>query len=250
MVHPDGEIGIARACAKAGIPQCISTNASYPVDEIFAGVPAEHAEDMTFFFQLYVDRNRANSEALLQKVEKLGAKGIFVTVDGPVPGKREADERVKADASIESPMSGQHAGNDAFGSSIARTMGGFIDPSLSWKDIAWLRKSTRLPIVLKGVMTAADAKKAAEMGCDGVVLSNHGGRNLDTSPPPLLVLLEIQKNCPEILDKLEVLVDGGIDRGTDIFKALCLGARAVSMGRGFLWSLNYGQEGVERYIQS
>ncbi|KFY12188.1 hypothetical protein V492_04037 [Pseudogymnoascus sp. VKM F-4246] len=254
MVHPSGERGLARACNKSGIPQCVSTSASFRVEDIIASVSEPPVLDtpppvpMTFFFQLYVDKNRAKSEDLLRTAEKLGAKAVFVTVDGPVQGKREADERVKADTNLVSPMSGTRAKNDVKGSAISRSMGQYIDPTLSWKDVKWLRKSTRLPIILKGVQTAQDAVLAMQNGIDGIVLSNHGGRNLDTSPPPLLVLLELQKNCPEVFDKMEVFVDGGIKRGTDIFKALCLGAKAVGMGRGFLWALNYGEEGVEKLI--
>jgi L-lactate dehydrogenase (cytochrome) len=257
MIHPDGEKGIARGCRKLGIPQCVSTNASFPITEILEAVeePVTYGNfkddvKMPFFFQLYVDKQREKSEKLLKDVEALGIKAIFVTVDAPVPGKREADERVKADESLSTPMSGAKAKNDAKGGSLGRIMGSYIDPSLSWADISWLRKCTSLPIVLKGVQTTMDAKKAAEYGIEGIVLSNHGGRSLDTSPAPILLLLELQKNCPEIFDKMEVYVDGGIMRGTDIFKALCLGAKSVGIGRGFLFALNYGQEGVEKFIES
>jgi L-lactate dehydrogenase (cytochrome) len=256
MVHPDGEIAIARGCKSAGIPQCISTNASYSAEEIVAasaegryGLPENGDKQLPVFFQLYVDKQREKSEALLRRVEALGIKGIFVTVDAPVTGKREADERIKADESLMTPMSGAAAKNDAKGGSLGRLMGGYIDSSLSWKDIPWLRRSTTVPIVLKGVQTAMDAKRAADEGIDAIVLSNHGGRSLDTAPAPILLLLELQKCCPEVFDKMEVYVDGGITRGTDIFKALCLGARAVGLGRGFLYAVNYGQEGVEKYIE-
>lgn len=269
MAHPDGECAIARACAKAGIPQCISTNASYPVNDIVAaGKSVVRNErpvygrkelgnriDPTFFFQLYVDKDRSKSEALLKNVEELGFKGIFVTVDAAVPGKREADEKVGFATSISeteavtSPMTGEVGHSASKGGGIARTMGGFIDSSLNWKDVEWLRKSTKLPLVLKGVMHWADAVKAARMGLDGVLLSNHGGRNLDTSPPSLLTLLELQQNAPWLFEKLEVYVDGGIKRGTDIFKALCLGATAVSVGRGVLYSVHYGEEGTSHFVE-
>jgi len=182
-------------------------------------------------------------------VENLGVKAVFVTVDAPVPGKREADERVKADESLSTPMSGAKAKNDAKGGALGRIMGSYIDASLSWSDLPWLRKSTKLPIVLKGVQTYMDVKKAADLGIKGILLSNHGGRSLDTAPPPILLLLELQKNCPEVFDKMEIFVDGGVMRGTDIFKALCLGAKSVGIGRGFLYALNYGQEGVEKFIE-
>ena len=258
MVHPSGEKGIALGCCAKGIPQCVSTNASFPIAEIFEAVNGDgrygdfedEKKGMPIFFQLYVDKQREKSEKLLKHVEELGVKGIFVTVDAPVPGKREADERVKADESLSTPMSGAKAKNDAKGGALGRIMGGYIDASLSWDDIPWLRRCTGLPIVLKGVQTAMDAKMAMEMGIEGILLSNHGGRSLDTSPAPVLLLLELQKCCPEIFDRMEVYVDGGVTRGTDIFKALCLGARSVGIGRGFLFALNYGQEGVEKYIES
>jgi L-lactate dehydrogenase (cytochrome) len=257
MVHPEGEKGIARGCRKQGIPQCVSTNASFPIAEIFDAVKEsgtygnfEGDGNMPIFFQLYVDKQREKSEKLLKEVEALGVKAIFVTVDAPVPGKREADERVKADESLSTPMSGAKAKNDAKGGALGRIMGSYIDASLSWADIPWLRRSTSLPIVLKGVQTTMDAKKAAEFGIEGIWLSNHGGRSLDTAPIPILLLLELQKNCPEIFDRMEVFVDGGVMRGTDIFKALCLGAKSVGIGRGFLFALNYGKEGVEKYVES
>lgn len=257
LVHPDGEKALARACRRVGIPQGVSTSASFPIHEVVASVRKEEEQDkdkdaykLPIFFQLYVDKNRSKSEQLVRQVEELGCKGILLTVDSARPGKREADERLKADESITAPMAGIKAKNDKKGGALGRLMGSYIDPSLSWKDISWLRKHTSLPIVLKGVMSSLDARRAMEAGADGIILSNHGGRNLDTSPAPILVLLELQKNCPEVFDKMEVFVDGGIMRGTDIFKALCLGAKAVGIGRGFLYSLNYGEEGVEKFIDS
>lgn len=181
MVHPEGEKELARGCKASGIPQCVSTSASFSIEEIVGAVKGKGeyngiGGDMPFFFQLYVDKQREKSEKLLKKVEDLGIKGIFVTVDAPVAGKREADERVKADESLSVPMSGAKAKNDSKGGSLGRIMAGYIDPTLSWDDLPWLRKHTKLPIVLKGVQTAMDAKKAADLGIDGVLLSNHGGK--------------------------------------------------------------------------
>lgn len=171
-----------------------------------------------------------------------------MTVDAPVPGKREADERVRADEGLSAPMTGAKAINDKKGGGLGRIMGSYIDASLTWDDLRWLRSVTDLPIILKGVQSAADARLAAQAGVQGIVLSNHGGRSLDTAPPSVLILLELQKCTPEVFDKLEVYVDGGIRRGTDILKCLCLGATAVGMGRHFLYALNYGREGVEHFI--
>ncbi|KAK7732882.1 hypothetical protein SLS57_000825 [Botryosphaeria dothidea] len=243
LVHLEGEKALAAACGSKGVAQTISTNASYPVDQILPNAPAGHP----FFFQLYVNRDRRASERLLASLPK-GIKAIFVTVDAPVPGKREADERVRADESLSAPMTGAKALNDKKGGGLGRIMGSYIDASLSWEDLRWLRSVTDLPIVLKGIQGAADARLAAEAGVQGIVLSNHGGRSLDTSPPAVLILLELQKCAPEVFDKLEVYVDGGIRRGTDILKCLCLGATAVGMARHFLYALNYGRDGVEHFI--
>ncbi|KAI8681101.1 FMN hydroxy acid dehydrogenase domain-containing protein [Fusarium keratoplasticum] len=244
LVHPEGEKAVARGCKENNVIQTISTQASYPVEEIVK----EGDAGQSFFYQLYVNKDRSKSEDLLARVQALGIKAIFVTVDGPVPGKREADERAKAEEGLSIP-SGSKAKSDSKGGGYGRIMGNWVDASLSWKDIAWLRKAWSGRIVLKGVMTAMDAKLAAQHKLDGIVLSNHGGRNLDTSPATILLLLELQKNCPEVFDQLEILVDGGIRRGTDVFKALCLGAKAVGVGRGFSYALTYGEEGVKKYVE-
>lgn len=177
MMHPDGEIGIARGCVPERVPQCISTNAAFPVEEIVPSVPAD--ANHPFFFQLYVNKDRAKSETLLQKVRGLGIDTIFVTIDAPVPGKREADERVKADENLSSPMSGAKATNDKRGGGMGRLMGSYIADDLTWKDFAWLRRAWDGKIVVKGVQCWQDAKRCADEGMDGILLSNHGGRNLD-----------------------------------------------------------------------
>lgn len=202
--------------------------------------------------QLYVNKNRSASEKLLAGAEAAGCKGVFVTVDQPTPGKREADERVKVDDAAlltPTPNGGATARNDARGSGIGRTMAGFIDAGLSWEDVAWLRRSTKMPVVLKGVQTAEDALLAVEHGVDGLLIGNHGGRSLDTATPAVMVLLELRRKCPEVFDRCEVFLDGGIRRGTDVFKALCLGAKAVGMGRHFMYAASYGEEGVEHLIE-
>ena len=254
LVHPDAEKAIGTACKASGIAQCVSTSASYPLRDIVAAIdahPVDTPHDTPVFFQLYVDKNRDNTRRLIQGARSAGAQALFVTIDAAVPGKREADERVPADVPITSPLSGTAATNDAKGSSIGRTMGAFIDPSLCWADIPWLRSvAPGMPIVLKGIQTSEDAVLAMEAGVDGIVVPNHGGRSLDTAPATILILLELRKNCPEIFDRMDVCVDGGIRRGTDIFKALCLGAKAVGIGRGPLFAVNYGYEGVLKYIES
>ncbi|KAF2759445.1 putative mitochondrial cytochrome b2 [Pseudovirgaria hyperparasitica] len=245
MVHVEGERAIARACARKGVLQCISTSASFPASQIVPVAPPAHP----FFFQLYINSNRAKCAALIREIAAMPQiRGIMITVDAPVVGKREADERIRADETLHAPMSGQQAKNDAKGGGMGRVMGRYIDPSFHWEEIAWVRGLYSGPLMLKGVQTAADARMAVEYGVQGIVVSNHGGRCLDTSPPSILALLDIQRNAPEVFDKMEVYVDGGIRRGTDIVKALCLGATGVGLGRPFLYSLAYGTEGVEHLI--
>lgn len=262
LIHPDGELAIARATKAQSILQCISNNASYSASEI---VSQDAVSDYPFYFQLYVDRQRHKSEALLRKIhahENITA--IFVTTDAAAAGKREADERVKADETIQNPMMTSNATNDKKGGGYGRLMGSFIDPNLNWADIAWLRSQTKLPLVLKGIMSADDVRLALDHGLDGVMLSNHGGRNLDTSPPGLLVLLEIHARFPEIITQhhprssavrqgrarpFSIFVDGGVRRGTDILKLVCLGAVAAGVGRPALFATGYGQEGVEHLIE-
>jgi L-lactate dehydrogenase (cytochrome) len=224
----------------------VSNNSSYTIEDLKNTAPGA-----SFFFQLYVNREREKSAALLRQCSaNPNIKAIFVTVDAAWPGKREADERVKADESLSVPMSPSQAKNDSKGGGLGRVMAGFIDPGLTWEDLVWVRKHTHLPVCLKGVMSADDAVLAMEAGLDGILLSNHGGRNLDTSPPSIVTLLELHKRCPEIFDRMEIYVDSGIRRGTDILKAVCLGATAVGMGRSMLFATNYGQEGVEHLIDS
>ncbi|KAJ0420747.1 FMN-dependent dehydrogenase-domain-containing protein [Aspergillus carlsbadensis] len=244
LIHPEGERAIARACESRKVMQGVSNNSSYTIEDLKNTAPGT-----SFFFQLYVNREREKSAALLRQCSaNPNIKAIFVTVDAAWPGKREADERVKADENLSVPMSPSQAKNDNKGGGLGRVMAGFIDPGLTWEDLVWVRKHTHLPVCLKGVMSADDAILAMEAGLDGILLSNHGGRNLDTSPPSVITLLELHKRCPEIFDSMEIYVDSGIRRGTDILKAVCLGATAVGMGRSMLFATNYGQEGVEHLI--
>lgn len=263
-VHPDAEGELGKGLKGAGVPMCVSSSASMPLADIVSEIRAaktqvpgkesgggEDERELPVFLQLYVDKTRANSERLLSTAGALGINALFLTVDSPLPGKREADERVQTDESLTSAISGATARNDAKGGALGRVMGNYIDPRLSWSDIPWLRKCLPdVPIVLKGIQTWMDARRALDAGVDGIVVSNHGGRNLDTAPATILVLLEMRRNCPEVFGGLEVYVDGGITRGTDVFKALCLGAKAVGVGRAFLHALNYGEEGVRRLVDS
>lgn len=234
---PEGELAMAHAAASSGTIQCIATLASYPHEEILDATP-RHA-----FFQLYVNQDRAKSEKLVQKITASGkVKALVVTVDLPVVSKREADERaMRAKEPVPDTARPTRSG-------MASQYGSIIDPALNWKDIDWLKGLTGLPLVIKGIQRWEDAKMAMEKGCQGVILSNHGGRAADTASPAIILLLELNLNCPEVFASMEILVEGGFRRGSDILKAICLGASAVGIGRPFMYAVNYGKEGVEHSI--
>lgn len=244
MINPDAEKALARAAQSTGIIEILSTSASHPHEQIVQEAPGH-----PFFFQLYVNKDRKKAAETIAKANALGCKAIFVTVDAAGRGKRESDERLVVDELVVSPVTGEQAKTDKKGGGLTRMMGSYIDQGLTWEDLTWIRSLSKLPIVLKGITNAEDAKIAMVHKVDGILLSNHGGRNLDFSPPSILLLLEMHKNCPEIFDQMEVYVDGGIRRGGDILKALCLGAKAVGIGRTFLYALNYGTKGAEHLVE-
>lgn len=246
VAGPDGEIAQAKGAASSGIIATIPNMSSHPHHNVLDSTPDQA------FFQLYVSVDRQQSEAIVRKVTASGKiKAIFVTVDSPVVSKREADERLRVDMPSVNPYTGPQAvrkGSQRGG--FARQSGQYVDPSLNWDDLAWLRSITDLPLVLKGIQRYEDAVKAMELGFEGIVLSNHGGRAADNALPAILTLLELHKNCPQVFSVMEILVDGGFRRGSDIVKAICLGASAVGLGRPFMYSVMYGQEGVERAVDS
>ncbi|OQV01262.1 Cytochrome b5-like Heme/Steroid binding domain-containing protein [Cladophialophora immunda] len=242
---PEGELALSKGAAASGIIQTISTTASFPLLEILDAAGKDHP----FFFQLYINKDRSKTEELLRVINsRPQIKALFVTVDLPVVSKREADERIRLDTLYSGGIGGAAAGSDHKGSGLARSVGSFIDPAFCWDDLAWLRRQTKLPIVLKGVQSAADARIAMHMGCQGIVVSNHGGRALDGAPASILVLLELHRECAEVFDHMEVFIDGGFRRGSDILKALCLGATGVGLGRPFMYAINYGKKGVVHVV--
>lgn len=259
--HPAGEAGIAEACRSFGAMQIISNNASMTPEQIVK----DAAPDQVFGWQIYVQIDRKKSETMLARINKLKAiKFIVLTLDAPVPGKREDDERNSLAGAAAPVPSGVKAAErtaddtpdvSAGGSGgVGQQLFAGTDPSLTWQEtLPWLAQHTDLPIVLKGLQTHEDAYLASLHApqVKGIILSNHGGRAMDTAPPAVHTLLEIRKYCPEVFDKIEVYVDGGIRRGTDVVKALCLGAKAVGIGRPALWGLAAGGiDGVRRTLQS
>lgn len=247
MAHPEGELAVARAAAAAGVVQIVSTAGTFSLEEVAAAAPGG-----TRWFQLYCYRDRGVTKWLVERAVAAGYRALCLTVDAPLVGRRERDtrncfglppgmtwknlERVGLDR-----MDAGEAG-----SALERYISEIWDASLTWDAIGWLRGLSSLPLVIKGILTAEDARRAVDHGASAVIVSNHGGRQLDG----VLSTSEALSDVVDAVDgKAEVLVDGGIRRGSDILKALGLGARAVLVGRPYLWALAVsGQAGVEHLI--
>ncbi|KAJ5668926.1 mitochondrial cytochrome b2 [Penicillium macrosclerotiorum] len=244
--HPTGEAGIAEACRSFGALQIISNSASMTPEQIVENA----SPDQSFGWQLYVQENRNKSEKMIARINKLRAiKFVVLTLDTPVMGKREDDQR---SGDVINEITEADLPETARKDKEKQVFAG-LDPTLTWREtLSWLAKHTKLPVILKGIQTHEDAYIATlyRPQVKGIILSNHGGRSLDTSPPAVHTLLEIRKYCPEVFDKVEVWIDGGVKRGTDVVKAICLGAKGVGIGRPPLWGLAAGGvDGVKRTLQ-
>ncbi|KAK3688164.1 FMN-dependent dehydrogenase-domain-containing protein [Podospora appendiculata] len=243
--HVEGEVVLTRAAGKHNVIQMIPTLASCSFDEIVDAADGSQVQ----WLQLYVNKDRGITKRIVQHAEKRGCKGLFITVDAPQLGRREKDMRSKFTDHGSNVQSGQTTDNSQ---GAARAISSFIDPALSWKDIPWFKSITNMPIVLKGVQRVEDVLKAIEAGVQGVVLSNHGGRQLEFSRSAVEVLAETMPVLRELglEGKIEIYIDGGVRRATDIVKALCLGAKGVGIGRPFLYAMSaYGFDGVDRAMQ-
>lgn len=244
--HPDGEKVLTRAAARQDVIQMIPTLASCSFDEIVDQADGKQTQ----WFQLYVNSDRQVTEDLVRHAEKRGVKGLFITVDAPQLGRREKDMRLK---NVEDLSHVQGDGEDVDRShGAARAISSFIDTSLNWEDLKWFRSITKMPIVLKGVQSVEDTLKAIDFGVDGVVLSNHGGRQLDSVKAPIEILAELNPILKKrgLLGKLEIFIDGGVRRGSDVLKAIALGAKGVGIGRPFLYAMStYGDDGVFKAVQ-
>src|SRR5262245_5970672 len=242
LAHPDGELATVRGAGDAGTIFVLSTLSNTRVEDVVA------AASGPVWFQLYIYRDRGATEALVRRVEAAGCRALVVTVDAPLLGRRERDVRnrfaLPPELGIENLLAAGYARVPAAeaDSGLAAYFAELLDPALTWDAIDWLRSITSLPVLVKGIVRADDAVRAIERGAAGVVVSNHGGRQLDASPATIEVL-------PRIADALggrgELLLDGGVRRGADVIKALALGARAVLVGRPVLWGLAAnGRDGV------
>jgi 4-hydroxymandelate oxidase len=246
MAHPQGELATVRAAGAAGTIMMLSSLSNTDVEDVVA------AASGPVWFQLYVYRDHSATEALVRRAEAAGCEAIVLTVDAPRLGCRERDVRnrfhLPQGLAVKNMLAAGYGAvaERAAESGLAAYFASLIDPSLSWDAIAWLRSITRLPVLLKGIVRADDATRAVQAGCAGIVVSNHGGRQLDTSVATIEALPAI---ADAVGSRAELLVDGGIRRGTDIVKALALGARAVCVGRPVLWGLaTDGQAGVEHVL--
>jgi isopentenyl diphosphate isomerase/L-lactate dehydrogenase-like FMN-dependent dehydrogenase len=234
LAHPDGEVAMARAAAAAATVMCLSTLATATPEEVAATGVAR-------WFQLYVFRDWGVTRELVDRAREAGFSALVVTVDTPLLGRRErdllTDFRIPADLPVPALGRGDLTPVEA----VALT-----SRSLSWKDVERLAELARLPLVIKGILTGEDAHLACEHGADGLVVSNHGGRQLDGVEATIDALPEVV----EAVDgRIEVLLDGGVRRGTDVVKALALGARAVLAGRAPLWGLVVdGERGAARVL--
>ncbi|KAJ0350525.1 hypothetical protein KNSL1_003928 [Colletotrichum chrysophilum] len=252
--HVDGEKCLTRGAARMGIPQCVSTYSSVAPKDLTECFQAETGgRGGGMVFQLYVPKVKKDAEGLILKAKELGFDALAVTVDAPVIGKRDVDDRFKALLDYEAGVVAQDSTtHPPFPGEEAETLRGHHCSSFEWGDIPWIRGLWGdRPIILKGIQTWEDALEATKYGVDGIYLSNHGGRQLDHAPSSVRVLRDIRLRCPELFKSFDIYVDGGVMRGTDVVKALCLGARAVGIGRGFMYALSaYGTEGVLKAISS
>jgi 4-hydroxymandelate oxidase len=247
LAHPEGECAVARAVSRAGTVHVVSTAATYSLEEVAAAAP-----DGIRWFQLYCYKDRAITQNLVERATAAGYQAICLTADAPFVGRRERDLRNRFGLPPGMRWKNLEAfGHDRMdageeGSALVKYIAEIWDAALDWKALDWLRRITALPLVLKGILTAQDARRAVDAGVQGILVSNHGGRQLDGAVSSAEALAEV---VDAVADRAEVYVDGGIRRGSDVLKALALGARAALIGRPYLWGLAVGgQPGVEQVL--
>lgn len=267
ILDPAGELAVARAAGRAGLPYSLSTLGTRSIEEV-AGAGAGPK-----WFQLYVWRDRGLVQELVERARVAGYEALVLTVDNPVFGRRERDIRrgftlppqvgpgtlldgarhpswtwrfVRAEPIRFANVTGRDVGDGAEAVHLHEYIDTQFDPSMAWPELEWLRDRWRGPIVVKGIQTVADAVLAADAGVEAIMLSNHGGRQLDSAPTPIDLVAPV---VDAVGDRLEVICDGGVRRGSDIVKALCLGARAASIGRAYLYALGAaGERGVDHVL--
>lgn len=248
LAHWDGEMATAKAAQEIGVAMVLSTLSTKSIEAV-----AHERKNIPQWFQLYIHKDRSLTRNLVERAEKSGFSALCLTVDAPLLGRKERDRHNQFTLPSGMELANLTAIEDL---AIPKTVGESglftyftqqIDPSITWKDLEWLRSQTHLPILVKGILRKDDAKKAVEYGVQGIIVSNHGGRQLDGAIASLDALPEIVEAVGE---RIEILIDGGIRRGTDILKALALGAKAVLVGRPILWGLAVsGDAGVRHVLE-
>ncbi|XP_021961703.1 peroxisomal (S)-2-hydroxy-acid oxidase GLO3 [Folsomia candida] len=248
LAHPNGECANAQAAASMGTIFILSTIATSSIEEVAGAAPNGRK-----WYQLYVYKDRSLSLSMIQRAEKCGFEAIVLTVDAPYFGKRRSNIRDAFKlppnlrlANFQESSKHSDAMSGKIGSAFAYH-DTLLDQSLTWKDVKWLKSVTKLPIIVKGIMTSEDAELACSFGVAGVFVSNHGARQIDTVNPTIDVLPEIVK---QVKGRCEIYLDGGVTTGGDVFKAIALGANMVFAGRPFLWGLTVGGEaGAQKILQ-
>jgi 4-hydroxymandelate oxidase len=243
--HPDGELATARGAGQAQAIMAVSTLSSKPIEEL------AQVATQSLWFQLYMIRDRGLTREIVERAEAAGCKAICITVDTPVTGARNREQRAGrrrrqgsgAPRALPPHLTGYKRPESVEGPIFSST----LDPTITWKEINWVRSFARVPVLIKGVLNPADAQRAVQEGISGIIVSNHGGRNLDTVPATIDALPRI---ADQVAGRFPILIDSGIRRGTDILKAVALGANAVMIGRPTLYGLaSAGPEGVSRVIE-
>lgn len=262
MMHAEGELAGAKAADRFGIPFTLSTLGTTSIEDVCLGAPQG-----SNWFQLYMWKDRDASMQLVERAKSCGVKNLVLTVDVPVAGSRLRDVRngltVPPTISLKTIVDAlprrewwwnflttkplEFASMSHWNGTVAELLDFMFDPTMTFKDLAWLRKQWNGNLIVKGVQTLEDAKRVARAGADAVILSNHGGRQLDRAPVPLLLVSEVSR---ELKKDLEVHVDTGIMSGADVVAAIALGAKFTYIGKAYLYGLMAGgQEGVERALE-
>ena len=268
IADPQGELAVARAAARRELPYTLSTLATRSIEEV-AGVSAGPK-----WFQVYVWRDRDLVEGMLDRAARHGYEAAMLTVDTAVFGRRERDVRrgfslpptigpgtlidgaihpswtwsfVRSEPIRFANVLGAHVGDGSNAVTLADYVNSQFDASMSWDDLAWLRERWAGPVILKGIQSVDDARRAADHGVEAIAISNHGGRQLDGSPAPISLIAPV---ADAVGDSVEIICDGGVRRGSDIVKALALGARACTIGRAYLYGLGAaGERGVDHVLE-
>jgi 4-hydroxymandelate oxidase len=247
LAHPEGERATARAAAAAGTIMIVSMASTVAIEEVAVAAHKGDGEGgNNLWFQIYLQPDIGFTKSIIRRAEAAGCSAVVVTVDSPAFGRRKRDLH-NGFNDLPSGMCCENLREPMNGNGFGKARQIVFSPDLSWKDIEWLRTVTDLKIVLKGIVHPEDAKLAVQHGVDAVLVSNHGGRQLDTVPPTIDLL-------PPIVDAIDgripLLLDGGIRRGTDALKALALGASAIAIGRPVLWGLVLaGEAGVAQVLE-